>query len=137
MNVDLTKHFEGLRLGAYKKDDGVWTVGYGHTGKDVTSTTVWTIDQCEQHLAMDLNEAQTLLGIYSPGPFAAGAEDALIDFVFNLGAGNYRSSTLCKYVNARRWADVKTELLKWDHERGVVVPGLLARRQAEADFIII
>lgn len=137
MNVELTKGFEGLRLAAYKKGDGVWTVGWGHTGKDVTPTTVWSVDTAEMHLAMDLNEAQTLLSIYSPGPYAPGADDALTDFVFNLGCGNYRSSTLCRLVNAQAWPQVKTELLKWDHERGVVVEGLLARRQAEADLITI
>ena len=64
-----------------------------------------------------------------------GTLDALTDFVFNLGIGNYRTSTLCKQVNAGNWGEVKTELLKWDYSNGVVVPGLLRRREAEAALI--
>ena len=31
----LTEQFEGLRLTAYQDSVGVWTIGYGHTGRDV------------------------------------------------------------------------------------------------------
>ena len=33
--LELTKRFEGLRLEAYQDCAGIWTVGYGHTGRDV------------------------------------------------------------------------------------------------------
>ena len=33
--VDLIKQFEGLKLNAYKCPAGIWTIGWGHTGKDV------------------------------------------------------------------------------------------------------
>ena len=33
--LQLTKQFEGLRLDAYQDCAGVWTIGYGHTGRDV------------------------------------------------------------------------------------------------------
>ncbi|WP_076970543.1 glycoside hydrolase family protein [Candidatus Liberibacter solanacearum] len=34
--IDLIKRFEVLRLKAYRCSAEVWTIGYGHTGKDVT-----------------------------------------------------------------------------------------------------
>lgn len=33
----LVKKFEGLRLTAYRDSVGVLTIGYGHTGSDVTA----------------------------------------------------------------------------------------------------
>jgi lysozyme len=95
---------------------------------------VWSQAQADDALEHDIMAASTLLGMYSPG-VAGGALDALTDFVFNIGIGNYRTSTLCKLVNAQDWPNVKTELLRWDHSNGTVVAGLLRRRQAEAELI--
>jgi lysozyme len=57
--------------------------------------------------------------------------------VLNLGIGNYRTSTLCRMVNAQNWPEAKIQLLSWDHSGGRVIPGLLRRRQAEADLITL
>jgi lysozyme len=135
--IDLAKQFEGCELEAYP--DGltnppVWTIGYGHTGKDVFEGLTWTQEQADDALLHDVNQARAQLEMYSPN-LANGALDALTDFVFNMGIGNYRTSTLCKLVNAENWTAAKTEILKWDHSNGKVVPGLLARREAEAALI--
>jgi lysozyme len=134
MNDQLEKQFEGCRLTAYQDIAGVWTIGYGHTGKDVYAGLVWTQQQADEALDHDIQAAQALLLMYSP-TVVGGNLDALTDFVFNLGIGNYRTSTLCKCVNAGDWVGAKAQLLTWDHSNGVVVPGLLARRQAEAALL--
>lgn len=131
---DLIKGFEGCDLGAYRDIAGVPTIGYGHTGKDVHMGLTWTQEQADDALLHDILSAQAQLAIYSPG-LSDGPLEAMTDFVFNLGIGNYRTSTLCKYVNAQAWPNVRTELLKWDHSNGTVVAGLLRRRQAEAALI--
>jgi len=130
----LVKAFENCRLQAYQDLGLIWTIGWGHTNGVYPGQTC-TQSQADAWLDQDLQIASYELLQYSPGPFAPGAQDALIDFVFNLGIGNYRLSTLRQLVDAQQWAAVKTELLKWDHVGGVVVPGLLRRRQAEADLI--
>jgi lysozyme len=132
--LDLAKQFEGCILTAYQDIAGVWTIGYGHVGKDVYPGLVWTQDQAEDALLHDINAARALLEMYSPN-LANGTLDALTDFVYNLGIGNYRTSTLCQLVNAQNWAAAKVEILKWDHSNGKVVPGLLTRREAEAALI--
>jgi lysozyme len=131
---DIARQFEGCRLEAYQDLAGVWTIGYGHTGKDVYQGLVWTQEQADDALLHDINVARALLEMYSP-QLSNGTLDALTDFVFNLGIGNYRTSTLCTLVNAENWSEVKLELLKWDHSNGIVVPGLLRRREAEAALI--
>jgi lysozyme len=134
VNDTLARQFEGCQLIAYQDIAGVWTIGYGHTGKDVYAGLAWTQAQADTALDHDLAAAAALLNLYSSG-LSNGPLEALTDFVFNLGIGNYRSSTLCQLVNAENWPEVKTELLKWDHSNGVVVPGLLRRREAEAALI--
>ena len=131
MNDSLQKEFEGCKLNAYQDLAGVWTIGFGHTGKDVYAGLTWTQQQADDALDHDLQAAQALLLMYSP-TLTNGALDAMTDFVFNLGIGNYRTSTLCKCVNAQDWAGAKAQLLLWDHSNGMVIPGLLRRREAEA-----
>jgi len=128
---DLVKAFEGCVLTAYQDIAGIWTIGWGHTGKDVYEGLVWTQDQADEMIEHDLAEAGTLLNMYSPG-LPLGAQQALTDFIFNLGGANYRNSTLRQLVNAGNWVAAKVEILKWDHSGGHVIPGLLRRRQAEA-----
>lgn len=133
--VDLIRSFEGCRLSAYWDPYGkCWTIGWGHTGKEVHGRLVWTQAQADDTLEHDAVAADLLLNAYSPG-LTGGTLEALTDFVFNLGIGNYRTSTLCKLVNAKDWPASKLEILKWDHSNGVVVPDLLRRRQAEAALI--
>lgn len=134
--VDLVKSFEGCKLVAYQDIAGIWTIGWGHTGKDVHQGLVWSQEQADEALEHDLLAADALLELYSPD-LADGALEAITDFVFNIGIGHYRASTLCQLVNERNWPAVKTELTKWDHSNGVVVPGLLRRREAEAALIVV
>lgn len=132
--ADLAKAFEGCRLSAYLDIAGIWTIGWGHTGKDVYEGLVWTQEEADDALEHDLLAAATLLALYSPG-LTNGALDALTDFVFNMGIRRYRTSTLCQLVNASNWIAAKVELLKWDHSNGNVIAGLLRRRQAEVALI--
>lgn len=134
---DLIKGFENCKLAAYLDtlpNPPIWTIGWGHTGKDVHEGLVWTQAQADDALEHDIISADALLSVYSPG-LSGGLLEAITDFVFNIGIGHYRTSTLCKLVNANALPQVRLELLKWDHSNGAVVAGLLRRRQAEAALI--
>lgn len=132
--VAIVKSFEGCRLVAYRDVRGIWTIGWGHT-EGVHEGQTCTQSQADAWLYTDLQNASYELLQVSPGPYAPGAQDALTSFVFNLGIGNYRSSTLRRYVDNQEWGAAKTELLKWTHSGGVVIAGLERRRQAEAALI--
>ena len=56
---------------------------------------------------------------------------AMVDFTFNLGAGRLQTSTLRRRINQMDWRGAALELRKWVHGGGRVLPGLVARRQAE------
>jgi lysozyme len=61
--------------------------------------------------------------------------NAIVDFCYNLGVGKLQTSTLKKKINEQNWDEAKVELLKWCKAGGKVLPGLLKRRQAEADLL--
>ena len=64
-------------------------------------------------------------------PLTQGQFDALVDFVFNLGAGRLASSTLLTYLNAGNTDAAAWQLLAWDHAGSTEIAGLKARREAE------
>lgn len=133
--ADLIKGFESCKLTAYWDPYGkCWTIGWGHTGKEVHEGLVWTQPEADDALEHDILAADLLVNAYSPG-LAGGVLEAITDFVFNIGIGHYRTSTLCKLVNAASWPAAKLEIVKWDHSNGTVVPGLLRRREAEAALL--
>ena len=127
----LTKQFEGLELNAYRDQVGVTTIGYGHTGGSVHMGMAITQDQANQLLASDVAGAVACVNNAVKVDLTQNQFDALVDFVFNLGCARLLSSTLLRDVNAGKSADAAEQFLLWDHAGGVVVPGLLKRRQAE------
>lgn len=127
----LTKSFEGLELTAYQDQGGVWTIGYGHTSRNVGQGMMIDETQAEQLLASDLAGAVAAVNRAVTAAIAQSQFDALVDFAFNLGAANLLTSTLLREVNAESYAAAAAEFPKWDHCKGIVVPGLLRRRQAE------
>ena len=60
---------------------------------------------------------------------------AIVDFTFNLGAGRLQTSTLRRRINQRDWTSAASELRRWVYGGGKVLPGLVARREAEAALI--
>jgi lysozyme len=133
--LDLTKVSEGERLKAYLCPAGRLTIGYGHTGPDVTEGMVIDEAKAEALLAADLAHAGE--GVTRAVKVALNDNQyaALCDFVFNLGAGAFGGSTLLKKLNAGDYAGAAEEFLKWDKAtvNGVkkALPGLTKRRAAE------
>jgi len=127
----LTEQFEGLRLTAYQDSVGVWTIGYGHTGPDVYPGLTITQEQASALLLQDVATAVATVNRLVTVPLTQNQFDALVDFVFNVGSGNFASSTLLRELNAGNTAGAAAQFLVWVYAGGVQVPGLLRRRQAE------
>lgn len=133
----LVKKFEGCRLEAYQDSTGRWTIGYGHTGPAVVQGLIWSQDQADAQLALDLDRAYTQASSLLPDilQLSSSRQAALADFVYNLGVGTFARSTLHGAVLRKEWLTVKTQLALWCHAGGKVLPGLVKRRQAEIDLI--
>ena len=128
----LIKHFEGLRLTAYRCPAGVLTIGYGHTGPDVTEGQCITTEHAQQLLAQDLIPVESVIHRLVQYPIDQNQYDALVSFTFNVGAGALASSTLLKRLNGGEVTAVPSELRRWNRAAGQVMLGLVARRNAEA-----
>lgn len=128
----LTKSFEGLRLKAYQDGAGIWTIGYGHTGPEVHAGLVWTEEQASVALLADMGEAQACVNKSVTFAIAQHQFDALADFCFNCGRGNFVNSTLLRKVNAGDIVGAAAQFSLWVHAAGDVEPGLVLRRKAEA-----
>lgn len=130
--LSLTEQFEGLRLTAYQDQVGVWTIGYGHTGPDVTPGLTVTAAQAQALLAQDVRSAAACVNTVVAVQLTQQEFDALVDFVFNLGAGAFKGSTMLRNLNAGDFTNAAAQFDLWDRAGGAVVAGLLRRRQAEA-----
>jgi|SRR5271166_2392172 len=126
----LTKGFEQCRLTAYQDAVGVWTIGWGHTGP-VCAGLVWTQAQADAQLTIDEQKAVSAVNNWVQVILTQHEFDALVDFVFNVGIGNFLNSTLLTKLNAGDYAGAANELPKWDHAAGRVLAGLLKRRTEE------
>src|SRR3990172_3021680 len=109
--IEICKHYEGLRLKAYKCPAGILTVGYGST-RAVRRGMVITEAQADLRLAMDWDDAERAVLRLCPA-LDGDRLGAITDFVFNLGAGRLAASTLRRKLNAGDWSAARRELGKW------------------------
>lgn len=126
--IEWIKHSEGCTLIA-KNDNGKCSIGYGHRG--VPEGTVWTQGQAEIALKNDIAFAAQAVSRMVYVSLSQGQFDALVDFTFNLGAGDLYSSTLLDLLNQGKYDDVPAQLMRWDHIGQTVSPGLQARRTGD------
>jgi lysozyme len=130
----LTKSFEGLRLKAYRDSGGVWTIGYGHTGPEVHAGLVWTQAEADAGLLFDMAEDVACVNRAVTYAIAQNKFDALADFAYNAGRGAFLGSMLLRELNLGNVAGAVAQFGLWVHAGGVVEPGLVRRRKAEAEM---
>lgn len=127
--LHLIENFEGERLVAYDDGTGVWTDGYGHTGKDVYRGVAITQARAEQLLKMDLETAEAgvqdhLHVVVNPDQYAA-----LVSLVFNVGTAGCPG--MWPLVNAKEWQQAADHFLVYDDRGYPEQAGLDRRRAAE------
>ena len=127
------KKWEGCRLEAYKCSAGVPTIGWGHTDGVKEGDTI-CLRKAEKYLLDDLCKFQNGLAELVNVKVTECQFIALMSFVFNIGLGAFKSSTLRKKVNAEDFEGATAEFGRWIHAGGKVVQGLVNRRKEEAEF---
>jgi lysozyme len=129
----LTEQFEGCRLEAYQDVRGIWTIGYGHIFGVNANTPPCTMDQAAAWLAEDIQSAVGSVNRLVKTTLTQSEFDAICDFIFNVGVGNFAGSTMLKLLNKGDYAGAASEFDRWDIAGGNVVAGLLRRREAERE----
>ena len=127
----LTKEFEGLRLEAYQDTAGIWTIGYGHTGRDVRPGRRVSEFEAEALLRADLRDAIACVNRAVEIELRQHEFDALVDFCYNTGRGNFERSSLLGKVNLEDFQGAAVQFGLWVNVDQRPVPGLVRRRAAE------
>jgi len=149
--LELIKSFESLKLKAYEcpasgqgGNPRFWTIGWGTTiypdGKAVRPNEVCTEAQAKEYFEYDIvnryapavEKANIYLKLQNSNEFSS-----LVSFVYNVGTSGLASpnSIHRRIANGESYDRViKEELPRWTRGGGVVLPGLVRRRQAELDL---
>lgn len=128
--IELIKQHEGVRYEAYDDGVGVWTIGVGHT-KGVMKGDKIDDAKVDQYLREDLESAEYAVNRLVKVDLTQNQYDSLVSFVFNVGSGNFASSTLLKMLNKGNYEAAADQFLKWTLAKGKVLRGLVTRRAAE------
>jgi len=138
----LIKEFEGWYPNFYTDPVGIRTIGYGH------ACHVWDcavplngrypvpLSQAngQSLLSEDLAYScryECCVNQYTTANINANQFSALSSFTFNVGCGSYSTSTLRTKLNAGDVQGAADEFPRWVYGGGVVLPGLVRRREAE------
>lgn len=132
--------FEGLRLKPYLCSAKIPTIGYGNTyypnGMHVTLLDKpITKEYAFEIFKVIADKFAKRVDAMVKKPLTQNQFNSLVSFAYNVGTGNFSTSTLLKKVNANpNDLSIRTEFMKWNKANKVVVNGLTIRRKKESDL---
>lgn len=110
-----------------------WTIGWGSTGPDIVKGTIWTRAQAQSRFASHVEEfAAGVTKALAGAPTTQNQFDAMTSLAYNVGLGNFTSSTLLKKHKASDYAGAQAQFAVWNKAAGKVMKGLTDRRADEA-----
>lgn len=135
----LIKRSEGLRLEAYP-DPGTggspWTIGYGCT-TNVKPGMIITPGEAERRLHADLARFETGVSAMLTGyPVTSNQFSAMVSLAYNIGLGNFATSSVLKRHKAGKYDAAGDAFLMWVKAAGRTLPGLVKRREAERELYL-
>jgi lysozyme len=130
--AELIANFEGYRGTVYRDAVGIPTIGYGHVVRPGEHFGFLSRQAALALLQRDATAAAHAVHQAVRVQLSQNQFDALVSFVFNVGAGAFRSSTLLRKLNNGDYQGAADQFGAWTHAGGRVLPGLVTRRNAEA-----
>lgn len=131
----LIKEEGGIKLKAYKCQAGIWTIGVGHTGKDVKEGMEITKEKAIELLKGDLRRFENVVNKSIKYPIEQHKFDALVSLAFNIGCAAFSNSTVVKKINmGAKMCEVEEAWKMWRKGGGKVLPVLVARRGREINL---
>ena len=139
--LKLIRDFEGFRAKPYRCPADVPTIGFGSTryegGKAVTmADPEITVARALELLRVTLQEYAGVVNRLVKVPLKQCQFDALVSLTYNIGARNLGESTLLRKLNEGNYTAPVFEFSRWTRGGGVVLPGLVKRREAEAKLFM-
>lgn len=134
--INLIKKWEGEpHLTAWRfNNEKYLSIGYGHTGSDVTPGMTITLDQAEELLRKDVQKSVDHVNNVNDKynyQFNQNEFDALVSFTYNIGSINQltQNGTRSKSVIAEK-------ILLYTKSGGKELPGLVKRRKEEHELFL-
>ena len=124
---------EGVRYKPYHDVVGIWTVCYGHTGNDITPGKTYSPTECMSLLNNDLETTARQIDPYIKVTLPASTHGALYSFAYNVGSGNFKTSTLLYLINKGDTVGACNALRNWTYAGGKKFKGLVNRREIERE----
>ena len=131
--IELIKKFEGFSATPYFCPAHKLTVGYGHliiTGEKFSARGI-SREEAETLLKQDVGVAEQAIERLVECELLQNQFDALVSFVYNIGAKAFEKSTLLRLLRENSPAQAAGEFRKWIYAGGIVQNGLIKRREAE------
>ena len=128
--LNLTKDFEQCRLKPYLDGGGVWTNGWGNTHHVRPEITI-TQERADSDLLANVHDAVDAVNDHVTVPLTQAQFDALVDFTFNVGTPQFKTSTLLRKLNTGDYMGAHDQFDRWNLDNGKYVNGLQRRRDAE------
>lgn len=137
---DFIRRWEGEKLKPYKDVAGLWTIGVGHLidtehESHLLAPEGISQEQSDELLMNDLDEFDRYVRNMVDVPLEQHQFDSLVSLVFNIGPGNFQTSTVRKRINGNYPPEEIAEAWKrWKKAGGKVVQGLINRRDDEVNL---
>jgi lysozyme len=138
--VELISKFEGIRLKPYKCSAGVSTIGIGSTYyEDKTrvkmSDPEITRDRAIQLFSNTAKQYQSAVRAFIKIELTQNQFDALVSLCYNIGPGNFSTSSLVKAINNKAdKTEIEARWKLWNKAKGNVIQGLVSRRNKEVEY---
>lgn len=139
--IDLIKEFEGFRSQAYQDSVGVWTIGYGTTGRagvgiDPKHGMVISRKEAELYLERAVNKFAAQVEGLLRQPYNENEFAAMVSLAYNIGPGAFSTSSVLRYFNQGNKAKAADSFRLWNKAGGKVLNGLVRRREAERKLFL-
>lgn len=140
--MDLITAFEGFSAKPYLDGGGVPTIGYGSTyyidgSKVAIHDTPISKEQAIKLMRGTLRQYEEAVSRAVRKPIKQNQFDACVSLAYNIGAANFKKSTLVQMINdGKAPHDIAAQFLRWDHDNGKTVKGLTNRRKAEMELFL-
>lgn len=137
--IEKIKLSEGFKPKMYKDAVGKPTIGYGTLidteAEHYLLTAVITKEEADKLLRKDVEKMIDIIAPKIKVALSQNQIDAIISFVYNLGTGNFLSSTLLKKINLNPYdPNIQNEFLRWNKAGKKVLAGLTKRRKEESEL---
>lgn len=114
--------------------NGLWTIGWGNTGKDITEGTVWSRAKAEQRFRDMVAAHEKLVARCITVPINDNQFSAMVSLSYNWA--DFSKSTLVKKVNKGDFEGASKEFAKINKAGGKVYKGLVTRRERERKLFV-